>query len=123
MRRCPIPCSSRWNGAAIHGTYEPGLGRPVSHGCVRLSLANAATLWNLVQRENMMSTTVQVTGTSPNAFGPMARRFPPNAQGQFLTRSGPIPPAAIGPYAQGAYPPPPPYGQPRPLFPFFASGR
>jgi lipoprotein-anchoring transpeptidase ErfK/SrfK len=34
------------SGDAIHGTYEQwSLGRAVSHGCVRLSRKNAATLW------------------------------------------------------------------------------
>src|SRR5262245_36039763 len=43
-------------GNAIHGTYEQrNLGRAVSHGCVRLSVKNAATLWNLVKQEKMAS--------------------------------------------------------------------
>jgi hypothetical protein len=37
---------------AIHGTTEVGsLGRPASHGCVRLSPSNAATLFAMVQRQ------------------------------------------------------------------------
>ena len=35
-------------GHAMHGSNHPGLGTPVSHGCVRLSLTNAATLYQLV---------------------------------------------------------------------------
>jgi lipoprotein-anchoring transpeptidase ErfK/SrfK len=36
-------------GYAIHGTTATGrLGRPVSHGCVRLSQGNAKRLYNLV---------------------------------------------------------------------------
>src|SRR5262245_8963404 len=35
-------------GHAIHGSDHPGLGTPASHGCVRLSLGNAATLFALV---------------------------------------------------------------------------
>ena len=36
-------------GYAIHGTYETrSLGRPASHGCVRLSPADAETLFDLV---------------------------------------------------------------------------
>jgi lipoprotein-anchoring transpeptidase ErfK/SrfK len=39
-------------GFAIHGTNETReLGRPASHGCVRLSRANAATLFALVKAE------------------------------------------------------------------------
>ncbi len=37
-------------GHAIHGTDSEGrLGTPVSHGCVRLSRANASTLYALVE--------------------------------------------------------------------------
>src|SRR3954464_6031992 len=37
-------------GHAIHGTeFESRLGSPASHGCVRLSRANASTLYALVQ--------------------------------------------------------------------------
>ena len=35
-------------GHSIHGSDHPGLGTPVSHGCVRLSLPNATTLYALV---------------------------------------------------------------------------
>lgn len=44
----PMPYSIFFtqSGDAIHGTYEQrSLGRAVSHGCVRLSRKNAATLW------------------------------------------------------------------------------
>ena len=38
-------------GYAIHGSYETKyLGRPASHGCVRLHPANAAALYSLVQQ-------------------------------------------------------------------------
>jgi hypothetical protein len=50
-------------GIAIHGTYEGrNLGRAVSHGCVRLSLKNAATLWALVKDEKMANTRVVLRG-------------------------------------------------------------
>jgi hypothetical protein len=50
-------------GHAIHGTiYEKSLGRPVSHGCVRLSQANAATLFALVGENGMSNTQVVVRG-------------------------------------------------------------
>ncbi|MBN9600330.1 MAG: L,D-transpeptidase family protein [Afipia sp.] len=52
-------------GHAIHGTDSVGrLGTPVSHGCVRLSRANALTLWNLVKQEGLLNTTVRLTGSS-----------------------------------------------------------
>jgi lipoprotein-anchoring transpeptidase ErfK/SrfK len=48
-------------GFAIHGTYEISrLGGPASHGCVRLDPGNAATLYNLVEREGMSRTTIIV---------------------------------------------------------------
>src|SRR5215204_5668594 len=50
-------------GHAIHGTDSEGrLGSPASHGCVRLSRANAATLYDLVKKEGVLNTTVTLTG-------------------------------------------------------------
>jgi len=48
----PMPHSIFFNGGyAIHGSTEVSrLGRPASHGCIRLHPNNAATLFNLVQR-------------------------------------------------------------------------
>ena len=66
----PMPYSIFFTqtGNAVHGTYEQrSLGHAVSHGCVRLSLANAATLWGLVKRQKMANTTVVVTGDIPGA--------------------------------------------------------
>jgi hypothetical protein len=52
-------------GHAIHGTEsEKWLGTPVSHGCVRLSRANAATLYALVEKEGVLNATVTLTGSS-----------------------------------------------------------
>jgi lipoprotein-anchoring transpeptidase ErfK/SrfK len=47
----PMPYSIFFRGGyAIHGTNEIGkLGRPVSHGCVRLHPANARRLFELVR--------------------------------------------------------------------------
>jgi hypothetical protein len=53
-------------GHAIHGTYDVGhLGSAVSHGCVRLSAANATQLYQLVKAEGMPNTKVVVTGEQP----------------------------------------------------------
>lgn len=52
-------------GHSIHGSDHPYLGRPASHGCVRLSLRNAATLYSLVKAEGMASTKVVVRGSDP----------------------------------------------------------
>src|SRR5262245_952617 len=44
-------------GHAIHGTLEEKkLGKPASHGCVRLSRANAATLYALVEANGLPQT-------------------------------------------------------------------
>jgi lipoprotein-anchoring transpeptidase ErfK/SrfK len=47
----PMPHSIFFTGGyAIHGTRSVGkLGRPVSHGCVRLAPGNAAALFELVK--------------------------------------------------------------------------
>src|SRR5262245_7649863 len=56
-------------GHAIHGTDSVGrLGTPASHGCVRLSRANAATLYALVQDQGVLNTTVTLTGSSQVAL-------------------------------------------------------
>jgi hypothetical protein len=56
-------------GHAIHGTDSVSrLGSPASHGCVRLSRAHAATLYDLVQREGVLKTTVTLTGSSQIAL-------------------------------------------------------
>ena len=50
-----------YGGFAIHGSYEMShLGRPASHGCVRLDPGNAAILFGLVQREGMSTTTIVI---------------------------------------------------------------
>lgn len=57
-------------GHAIHGSNHPQLGRPASHGCVRLSLSNAATLYELVQAHGMTETRVVVKGSDPPGVFP-----------------------------------------------------
>ncbi len=63
-------------GHAIHGTDAVNrLGNPASHGCVRLSRANAATLFTLVKEQGVLNTTVTLTGSSQVALarGPQRR--------------------------------------------------
>jgi hypothetical protein len=51
-------------GHAIHGSYDTKkLGTPASHGCVRLSPANAATLYALVRREGVSNAKVVLSGS------------------------------------------------------------
>jgi lipoprotein-anchoring transpeptidase ErfK/SrfK len=55
-------------GHAIHGSNHPGLGTPASHGCVRLSLGNAATLFALVSARGVSNTKVVVRGSDPPGY-------------------------------------------------------
>jgi hypothetical protein len=73
-------------GHAIHGTSHTSIGRPASHGCVRLSLANARTLFELVKREGMSNTTVVLSGTLPSVETPaMARHTPARSRNRTRT--------------------------------------
>ena len=50
-------------GHAIHGSDATGrLGSPASHGCIRLSRENAATLFDLVKEQGLGNTKVVVSG-------------------------------------------------------------
>lgn len=49
-------------GTAIHGTSMTSkLGRPASHGCIRLDTANAATFYKLIEANGMSNTQVIVS--------------------------------------------------------------
>lgn len=62
-------------GHAIHGTDSVSrLGSPASHGCVRLSRANASTLYALVEKEGVLNTTVTLTGSSQVAIARARQR-------------------------------------------------
>jgi lipoprotein-anchoring transpeptidase ErfK/SrfK len=53
-------------GHAIHGSFQTRrLGRRASHGCVRLSPANAAKLYTLVEQRGVTNATVVVTAGNP----------------------------------------------------------
>jgi lipoprotein-anchoring transpeptidase ErfK/SrfK len=56
----PMPHSIFFSGGyAIHATPHVGaLGRPASHGCVRLSPSNAATLYSIVKQDS--DTTIRI---------------------------------------------------------------
>jgi hypothetical protein len=56
------------DGHAIHGSYEvKHLGKPASHGCVRISPQNAATLYSLVAKAGLKNTQVVLAGDAPGA--------------------------------------------------------
>ncbi len=63
----PMPHSVFFHrGYAIHATYATGaLGRPASHGCIRLSPSNAKTFYKLVGRHGKARTRIAVTGSTP----------------------------------------------------------
>ena len=88
----PMPHSIFFYGQyAIHGTNAVGnLGRPASHGCVRLSPAHAATLFAMVQRQGAE---IRIVG-SPFSdvarsdqrirIGARVRAAPPHADAQAM---------------------------------------
>ena len=59
----PMPYAIFFRGGfAIHGTYEVGsLGRPASHGCVRLNTGDAATLFSLVEEHGYGGTSIVIS--------------------------------------------------------------
>jgi hypothetical protein len=124
-------------GHAIHGTLdEKNLGKPASHGCVRLSRANAATLYALVEANGLPQTQVVLTGTTPGGEGPKVAsrgRWPDYGDGYgygvppwFGPGYGNVPPRKkrrgifgrwFDPYgAQGYYAPPRDRYYPRPRY-------
>jgi hypothetical protein len=72
----PMPHSVffRKDGYAIHGSLEVrNLGRPASHGCVRISPENAATFYALVKKVGLKNTEVVLTGVTPGGEYKVAR--------------------------------------------------
>jgi hypothetical protein len=68
----PMPHSIFFRGGyAIHGSYATrSLGRPASHGCVRLAPGNAAKLYSMVQAEGAR---ISISGTPPQGRTMVAR--------------------------------------------------
>jgi lipoprotein-anchoring transpeptidase ErfK/SrfK len=95
-------------GHAIHGSYETKrLGSAASHGCVRLSPANASKLYALVAQQGVTNATVVIAGGEPSA----ARRSRRNSSEEAPRR----------PRYEGQEPayqsyPPPPASEPRPYY-------
>lgn len=65
----PMPHSVFFTGGvAVHATQAVGmLGRPASHGCIRLAPANAAQFFALVQKHGNKQTEIQVFGNPPGS--------------------------------------------------------
>jgi len=88
----PMPYSIFFTkqGHAIHGTSHASIGRPASHGCVRLHTADAAKLWALVKKEGMSHVSVVLTGELPEGAPAVAKRTSPPPQNivpDFASRS------------------------------------
>jgi hypothetical protein len=92
----PMPYSIFFRGGfAIHGTYDVReLGHPASHGCVRLSPGNAATLYGMVKSEGAL---IAISGTPP-ASRPFGRdrhiarhRTRPHSQEPLVASTQPTP--------------------------------
>ena len=90
------------DGHAIHGSHEvKTLGKPVSHGCVRISPENAAILYDLVKTNGMQDTKVVLAGVTPGGEAKVAEQPADQRFGE--ADGGPW--FAPGP---GYYPTPPP---------------
>lgn len=59
----PMPFAIFFRGGyAVHATYHTrALGRPASHGCVRLAPRNASKLFSLVRRNGLKNSRVVIT--------------------------------------------------------------
>ncbi len=102
----PMPYSIFFAGGyAIHGTYETGfLGRPASHGCIRLSPGHAAILFGMVEGQGA---DIVITGSAPSG-----RSFAASRRRHRAARSGEEPDAGpvFGRFRRAAPP-----GEPAPL--------
>jgi hypothetical protein len=88
-------------GHAIHGTDSVNrLGSPASHGCVRLSRENAATLFAMVKADGVLNTTVSLTGSSQVALA----RNPRGTKTAAARRDPAVAPTTIAPsYGASSY--------------------
>jgi hypothetical protein len=103
-------------GHAIHGSFDAkNIGRPASHGCVRLSPENAATLFALVEREGVLKTKVVLTGSEQVALGRRPGGSAQNREAQELQTPSFFNSNARDDYAQPRYVNPN-YGYARPQY-------
>jgi len=64
-------------GYAIHGTNAVGaLGRPASHGCIRLHPAHAAKLFALVKKHGPSDTRIALNGAASDSLSRFAKASP-----------------------------------------------
>jgi len=83
-------------GIAVHGTTAIGmLGRPASHGCIRLAPGNAARFYALVHKHGVQRTRIEVLGEPP-APRIAARQGPRLAEASRSRAPGRLPLRAAG---------------------------
>lgn len=98
----PMPHSIFFHGGyAIHATTEEGrLGRPASHGCIRLSRANAAKLFELVKADGAV---IAINGFAPMG-NTMIAKARTKAKPVALARAKPAKPTAVAARGPAAVP-------------------
>ncbi|MEJ2373898.1 MAG: L,D-transpeptidase [Pseudolabrys sp.] len=107
----PMPYSIFFHGGyAIHGSYELSrIGKPASHGCVRLNPKNAKVLFKLVKDEGIDKTQVVVEGPAASAYreahlarSPSTPPTPPNSRPHAISAKGRVDgaqsPRFVGPF-------------------------
>ena len=84
----PMPWSIFYHGGyAIHGTNAISrLGRPASHGCIRLHPANAQKLFELVQKYGRKNTIIRVRGSTDVAYANLRKATPKKRLAQRKTK-------------------------------------
>lgn len=84
--QAPMPYAIFFSrGLAIHGTSERGLGRPASHGCVRLSVEHARELYGWVEK---YGASIEIDGSGTDlAFAQDASDDPSPARKRWKNRS------------------------------------
>lgn len=118
----PMPHSVFFHdGFAIHATSATGrLGSPASHGCIRLSPANAQTFYKLVHKHGFQHTRIAIRGRTP---APMVAKGKP---GQTVVAGAPPSSKSLKTATYGK-PKPPRYGYAAPGYgfngkPYLSSG-
>ena len=104
----PMPYSVFFHrGYAIHGTSAVGrLGRPASHGCVRLRTSNAKEFYNLVHKHGKELTKIAVRGTSPASASRKARDYRPRRRYRVRKRARRRTYQTVGLFSAYSYPQP-----------------
>jgi hypothetical protein len=96
------------DGHAIHGSFDvKTLGRPVSHGCVRIAPKNAATLYALVKENGLENTRVVVTGVTQGGEYNVAEDEEESPRSEYKVARGQTSPRGAGrssgvPYFNGS---------------------